>query len=153
MSGRARKRQRTGELARRSSREWVVRGAVALALLVCGYFGTVSSLANAIVRVDSARAYTLDSDNGVVLARYAEDAFARQPTKEAISRPAILAREALLADPTAAEALTVLGFQAQLRGEEERADALFSYSTALSRRELRPRIWAIEEAVGRGGHR
>ncbi|WP_145916815.1 hypothetical protein [Erythrobacter sp. QSSC1-22B] len=57
---------------------------------------------------------------------------------------------ALREDPTAVDALNVLGLQAQLRSETERAREIFQYSLLLTRRELRPQIWAIEEAVNRG---
>lgn len=88
--------------------------------------------------------------NGVILAAYAQDAFARAPTGNPHALPATLARRALIAEPTAADALTVLGFQAQLRGDIREADRIFKYSVALTRRELRPRLWAINRAVSRG---
>lgn len=143
-------RRKEGEFARRSGRDWAARGALALGLAVLGYIGTTSSFANVVAKIDPARAYAMAPDNGVIAANYAQDAFSRAPTSDPGSLPARLSRRALLADPTAAEALTVLGFQAQLRGDTEQADRIFSYSIALSRRELRPRIWAIEEAVTRG---
>lgn len=138
------------ELVSFPRRNWVARGALALGLLVLAYQGTVGSLANAVAKVDPARAAALAPDSGVVLARYAQDSFARAPSKDPQSLPARLARRALLADATAADALTVLGFQARLRGDKALADEVFGYSLALSRRELRPRLWAIEEAVEKG---
>ena len=150
MGRRRRKRGLKSEFARRSRREWSIRIGLAFGALVLGYFSTAHSLANVIAKVDPATAYAIAPGNGVIAAKYAQEAFTIAPTMEANSKPADLARRALLADPTAVEALTVLGFQAQLRGEVARADRIFSYSTALSRRELRPRIWAIEKAVDRG---
>lgn len=142
--------RRKSYLARRSGREWAARGALAVALAMLGYMGLSASLARALVKIDPARAYALVPGNGVIVADYAEDAFGRAPTADTKSLPAELSRRALLADPTATDALTVLGFQAQLRGDAEQRDRIFAYSVALSRRELRPRIWAIEEAVARG---
>ncbi len=137
-------------IARRSGREWAARGGMALGLAVLGYLGTATSLANVVAKVDPARAHAMAPDNGVIMAKYAQDAFSRAPTESSDSLPARLSRRALLADPTTADALTVLGFQAQFRGDTAQADRIFSYSVAISRRELRPRIWAIEEAVIRG---
>ena len=139
-----------GELASRSIRDWTARGSLALGLSVLAYLGTTSSLAHVITKVDPARAYALAPSNGVIIADYAQSAFTRTPTGETDSLPALLARQALRSDPTAIEALTVLGFQAQLRGDSAQTDQIFSYSIDLSRRELRPRMWAIEEAVTRG---
>lgn len=134
----------------RSSREWLQRGALALGLAILGYLGFVGSLAQVVAKADPASAHAMAPSDGVILAEFAQDAFTREMTSEPNSAPADLARRALLADPTATEALTVLGFQAQLRGETAKTDQIFLYSTALSRRELRPRVWAIEEAVERG---
>lgn len=150
MGRRKRKRGLKAENGRRSRREWSIRIGLAFGALGLGYFSTAHSLANVIAKGDPATAYAIAPGNGVIAGKYAQEAFTIAPAMEADSKPADLARRALLADPTAVEALTVLGFQAQLRGEAERADRIFSYSTTLSRRELRPRIWAIEKAVDRG---
>ena len=136
--------------ARRGNRRLIARGGLALGFAVLGYIGTATSLAHVVAKADPMRAHLMAPNNGVILAEYAQSSFTQRPAKESNSLPADLAREALLADPTAADALTVLGFQAQLRGNTEEADRIFSYSSAITRRELRPRLWAIEEAVGRG---
>mgnify|MGYP002628076577 CR=1 FL=1 len=146
----SRKRGRESSSAKRSSREWIARGGLALGFAVLGYVGTAGSLAQVVAKADPMRAHLMAPDNGVILADYAQTSFTRSPTKEANSQPANLARAALLADPTAADALTVLGFQAQLRNDTVQADRIFAYSTAISRRELRPRLWAIEESIARG---
>ena len=130
MGRRRRKRGLKSEIARRSRREWSIRIGLAFGALVLGYFSTAHSLASVIAKVDPGTAYAIAPGNGVIAAKYAQEAFTIAPTMEANSKPADLARRALLADPTAVEALTVLGFQAQLRGEVARADRIFSYSTA-----------------------
>ena len=146
----SRKRGRDSGSTKRSSRDWIARGGLALGLAVLGYFGTAGSLARVVAKADPMRAHLMAPDNGVILADYAQNSFTRSPSKEANSTPANLARKALLADPTATDALTVLGFQAQLREDTAQADRIFAYSTAISRRELRPRLWAIEESIARG---
>lgn len=118
--------------------------------MVLGFLGTMNSLSQAVAKADAETAYTLAPGDGAILAQLAEDVFSLSPDTAPNSRPARLANAALLADPTAVKALTILAFQAQLRGNVEQSDRLFSYSTRLSRRELRPRIWAIEDAVTRG---
>lgn len=156
MAGNARKtrgkrtRHLEGVFTHRPAQDWLGRVILALGLAVLGYMGVASSLAYFVVKVSPARAYALAPGNGVILAAYAEDAYSRAPTADPGSLPATLSRRALLADPTAVKALTVLGFQASLRGNTAETDRIFSYSIGLSRRELRPRVWAIEEAVDRG---
>lgn len=134
----------------RSNGEWAVRGLAALALAICGYHGTVDSLANVLVKADAERALLLSPGNGLILGKYAESAFSRQLTNESRSVPVTYARRALIKEPTSVEALTVLGFAAQLRADATQSDRILEYSSALSRRELRPRIWAIEKAASQG---
>ena len=150
MMRRRSKRPGPAGTASKQDRNWAARAAIALGLSVLGYFCMADSLAYALVGIDPMRAHALAPANGAILGSAAQEEFARRPVKDAGSLPANLARRALLADPTSAKALTVLGFQAQLRGDTAGAGRLFSYSNQLTRRELRPRMWAIEEAVSRG---
>lgn len=144
------KPSRPGALGKRPKKAWAVRGILALGALTLGYASISDTLANVVVKVDPKRAYLLDSGDGRIAAALAEQEFAATLESRPGSEPARLARQALRQDPTAVEALSVLGLQAQLRNEEALTDRLFSYAVALSRRELRPQIWAIEEAVMRG---
>jgi hypothetical protein len=121
-----------------------------LALGVAAYFSLTSSAANVLVKADPQLAHALAPRNGAVTAALAAQQFSERPSPDAKSPPARAADLAVLQDATAVEALTVLGFQAQLRGEEARSDQMFSLGAALSRRELRPQLWAVEEAVSRG---
>lgn len=136
--------------ARRSTAEWGIRGAAALAAAVLGFISVSGTLANVVERVDPVRAYGLPPGNGHITAASAEQTFTLNPEPDVDSEASQLARLALRQDPTAAAALSVLGLQAQLRGDLTRARELFAYSHRLSRRELRTQIWAIEEAVARG---
>lgn len=138
------------KLASRTNREWFGRSALAVGLLALGFLSTSSSIAHVVAKVDPAQANALAPGNGRILAKYAEDVFTRTLSTDPNSLSGNLARRALQADPTAVEALTVLGFQAELRGNTSASDRIFSYSVALSRRELRPQIWAIERAVTEG---
>ena len=144
------RRRRQNPFAKRTPVDWGARIALALGLAVGGYLGFTASAANVVVKVDPARAHLLAPSNGVITADYAQTLFTRHPTADNNARSVRLAREALRQDPTTVEALTVLGLQAQLRNDAARTDRIFSYSTLLSRRELRPKIWAIEDAVTRG---
>ena len=135
---------------RRQPRAWLVRGALAIAIAAAGFSGVTASLSEVAKRVDPSRAHQLDRDNGIVAAALAESAFVAQPDSSPVGDAARLARDALVAEPTAVNALTVLAFQAELRGDEAARDRIFRYATALSRRELKSQVWAIEEAVTRG---
>jgi hypothetical protein len=143
-------RRPRGSLAKRPTSEWAVRGGLTVAALLLAYASLADTLANVAVKLDPARAHRMAPDDGKITAALAEQRFTLKPEASAGSEPARLARLALAQDATAVGALSVLGLQAQLRGETDQARRLFAHSLALSRRELRPRIWAIEEAVSRG---
>jgi len=134
----------------RSPTEWAVRGVLAGLAAVLGAVSVSATVANVIVKVDAARAHRLSPFDGIITASLAQQQFAVEPQSAPGSPSARLARLALRQDATAVEALTVLGLQAQLRDQTEQARPLFAYSLRLSRRELQPRVWAIEEAVVRG---
>lgn len=133
-----------------STAEWGIRGAVSLVAALLGLTSVSSTLANVVAKVDPARAHDLAPSNGHITAAAAEQAFTLAPDAASESEAAKRAELALRQDATAVGALSVLGLQAQLRSEVERARELFGYSHRLSRRELRTQIWAIEEAVARG---
>jgi hypothetical protein len=135
---------------RRSRRNWFGRIALASGALTLGTWSLGDSFARVVESADPVQAMALARDNGVILAAAAQQEFSQAPSADENSRAVRLAKLALRRDPTAVEALTVLGLQAQLRNDTERTRALFEYSLQLSRRELRPQIWAIEEAVNRG---
>lgn len=120
-------------------------GALTLGILSVG-----GSFARVIETVDPSRAVVIAPNDAGILAAHAQQAFMLEPSKAEDSYSARLARMALRDDPTVVDALNVLGLQAQLRGETEKAREIFQYSLRLTRRELRPQIWAIEEAVNRG---
>lgn len=108
------------------------------------------TLARVVVGVDPDRAHALAPWNGVVTAKLAEREFRVSPSVGPNDRPHQLAERALRQDATAVGALNVIGMAAQARNDSAGAEAAFAHALVLSRRELVARIWAIEEAVGRG---
>ena len=136
--------------SRRSRREWVARGLLAVCSVALAGYSISETLANVLVKVDAGQAHALAIGNGTISGKYAERRFERTLDPHPDSLEANLAKLALLQDPTAVSALTVLGYQAQLRGDRAEANRVFDYSVSLSRRDLRPQLWAIEDAVGRG---
>lgn len=143
-------RKPKGSSLKRSRIEWGVRGALSVLALGIGCFSISDTLANVVIKLDPARAHSLAPGDGKITAELAEQQFLLRPISTLNSEPARLARLALRQDATAVDAFTVLGLQAQLRDETDRARRLFAQSLAMSRRELQPRLWAIEEAIERG---
>lgn len=142
--------RQNGAATQHSAARWGIRIGLAGLACVLAMTSITDTLANVLVKVNPALAHTLAPNDGVITAEYAKASFERSPGSGLDSEPARLARLALTQDATAVEALSVLGLQAQMRNEVGDARSIFRYSRELSRRELRPQIWAIEEAVMRG---
>lgn len=135
---------------RRSATEWGVRGALALAAAGLGTVSVTHSLAYMIRGSASARAHALAPWDGRITALLSEQLSGPDATPADRKRADELARLALRQDPTAVPAVATLGINAQVRGDTAAARRIFAYSEKLSRRDLRTRLWAIEDAVGRG---
>ncbi len=136
--------------ARRSSREWAVRGGLAAVLTATGYLATSFSVAQVAARVDPEFAYHLAPYDGRIAARIASAITDGEADPAERARADALAREALRRDPTAVAALSALGVDADVRGDRQGARRLFEQANRLSRRDLKAQLWGIEDAVGRG---
>lgn len=142
--------RRTGSegARRRSPLEWGIRVVLAVIAALLALPALSDAAARILAKTDAEQAHRLAPWDGQIAARLAEQRLTRSFGDAAGSTQ--LARAALRQDPTAVDAASVLGLQAQLAGDEEAADRLFAYAHALSRRERRAQLWAIEEAVNRG---
>lgn len=135
---------------RRSPIEWGVRGALAVVAAGFGYFSVAHSMAYMIRFSTPARAYALAPWDGRVTALLSEQLSGPGASAADRKRADELARLALRQDPTAVVAVATLGINAQTRGDTAGARRIFAYSEKLSRRDLRTRLWANEDAVVRG---
>lgn len=126
------------------------RLALGAVVLIVGFFSVGTTLANVVVKLDPAQAYRLSPADGRIAALLASARFTQGQDADPNGRLSSLAQNALFAEATATDALVVLAFQAQLRGETAKSDRLFEYSARLSRRELSPQLWGIEDAAERG---
>lgn len=126
------------------------RIALALAMAAAGMFAVADSFANATAPSSPALAHRVAPWNGRIAGEFAQRTFDARPSPDVRSQSAILARGALASEPTAVEALSVLALQALMRSDGKASNALFAHELKLSRRELPPRLWAIEAAAMRG---
>lgn len=136
-------------MPRRSPKEWAARIALALLALVLGYFAVTHSLAQVLRTKAPEQAYRLAPYDGRITAYLSAKMSGPGATTEERAEADRLARLALRQDPTAVAAVATLGINAQLRGDTEVARRYFEYSDKLSRRDLRTRLWFIEDAVAR----
>lgn len=142
--------RRGGILPRRAAGEWSVRVALALVAAAAGTWSVRQSFAYLERASAPESAHRLAPGDGRITALLsekmsnAEDASPAQ--RIAADR---LARLALQQDPTAVAAVATLGIDTQIRGDTARARRIFAYGQALSRRDRRIQLWAIEDAVAR----
>ena len=141
---------RSTSLPPRSPKEWALRGALAAAAAVAGYYSVAHTLAQVLVEDDPALAYRLAPWDGRITAALAASLAGPAATAAERQRSDELARLALQQDPTAVVAASTLGLNAQIRGDTAAARRLFTYAQKLSRRDLATQLWMIEDAVGRG---
>lgn len=141
--------QRSNHPLRRSPIEWSARIVLALTAAVLGYSAVVHSLAMVLRTVSPEQAHALAAWDGRITASLSEkfsELGAGAAQRAEANRLALLA---LRQDATAVAAVATLGLNAQARGDIESARRFFAYSDKLSRRDLRTRLWGIEDAVAR----
>lgn len=145
--------QRNHAKERRSLREWLLRGVTALAAGAVGVVGGLHSLAYGMRETFPERAHVLAPWDGRITALLSERASGPDATLAQRALADRLAISALAADPTAVSAVATLGINAEIQGNRAAGKRTFAYSQKLSRRDLRTRLWAIEDAVSRNNVR
>ncbi len=108
-----------------------------------------NSLAQVVAHTDPVMAHHLAPQDGRIAAQLALSLSGIDAKAADRNRADVLAREALLREPTALRAVSALGVNAEVRGDKRQARQLFDYSQKLSRRDLQAQLWAIEDAVSR----
>lgn len=128
----------------------VARLALAALALPIAFVSLADTIANVVVGANPSLAYRLAPWDGRARAAFAASQFLMKPTGDLGSDVSTNALQAIRQDPTALDALNVLGAQAQLRQRHAEAKAIFEHDLRLSQRELPARLWAIEEAAALG---
>ncbi len=141
---------RRGAGSRRPTRERAVRSMLAIAAAGLGAVSVSHSLAYTMRGAAVEPAHSLAPWDGRITALLSAKLSGPEASAVDRSRADSFARQALRQDPTAVVAVATLGIDAQIRGDTASARQIFSYSNMLSRRDLRTRLWAIEDAVERG---
>src|SRR4051812_41959266 len=145
----SRAQNREQRFERRGPLKFAVQVILALLAVALGCCSVAFSIAQAIWKNDSLLASRLAPFDGRITANLA--ASLSMPNVPAAERRRAdeLARKALRQDPTAVVAASMLGLNAQFRGDTAAARRLFGYAEGLSRRNLVTQLWGIEDAVGR----
>lgn len=129
--------------------EWICRGSLASLLTLLGATSVAATLGFVIKGTAPDIAHRLAPWDGRITAEMAWKRVAEHPSPQPDAKIDLIARQAVLQDPTAVIAIATLGIQRQLAGEQASARRLFAYSQRLSRRNLQTQLWAIEDAVAR----
>lgn len=124
---------------------------VAIALLMAGLAVLTLRITIANVAEDSHAPVALlwNGSDARAQARVANDLLQPDATSAELKRARTIALAAIERDPTMVPAIRALGLIADLRGDTDRARALFYHADALTKRDLPTQLWMIEDAVGR----
>lgn len=139
-----------GHRSRRPARERVVRPILASAAVLFGLLVISFAYAQVVAKGDISLAYRLAPYDARIAAEYASTLVQTKPTREERQRAESLARQALMKDATAVDAVTTLGLGADARQDAVARDKAFVFAQQLSRRDFTTQMWAIEHAVGSG---
>lgn len=134
----------------RPKSEWVIRGLLALFLVGVGILTVPRTLAFAMRSGNPALAHRLAPGDGRITAVLSSVMAGPGATSKERAEAGRLAQRAVRQDPTAVLAVSTLGLNAQVRGDNAGATRLFGYAEILSRRDLQSQIWAIENSVALG---
>jgi hypothetical protein len=140
---------RRSTLARRTIPDWGIRAVSAVVVAWLGYTSVTQSLAYSLRTSATKLAHDLSPRDGRITAALSIELLQLSATEADRKKAENLARKALQQDPTAVDAVTTLGLISQMRGDRQSAGGLLAYSNTLSRRDLRARLWMIEDAVAR----
>ena len=141
--------RRKSRLPSRTPKEWGIRAAIGAIALVLAYFAVTHSLAQVLRTKAPERAYAMAPYDGRITAYFSGEMSGPEATTEQRAKSDKLALLALQQDATAVAAVATLGLNAHIRGELASARRYFAYSNKISRRDLRTRLWLIEDAVAR----
>jgi hypothetical protein len=140
---------RDGSQNARSGREWVLRGVLALALLMLAGMSLARTAGVVFYKGNAELGHQLAPWDGRVTAFLARSLASSSASERQRARSDDLARRALRQEPTAIAATTALGINALTRNDTPEARVAFGYALSLSRRDLPTQLWAIEDAVAR----
>lgn len=139
-----------GYRSHRSARERMVRPILAGMAVLLGLFVISFAYAHVVAKRDISLAYRLAPYDSRIAAKYASTLVQSEPTAEKRQRAERLARQALVKDATAVDAVTAVGLGADARQDAAARDKAFAFAQQLSRRNFTTQMWAIEHAVGSG---
>jgi hypothetical protein len=132
----------------KSGREKLLRAGLAGLFLVAGYASVTHALGYTMRTVDIDAAQRVSPRDGRLLALLSEKRSAATASATERRESQWLARQALLAEPLSVPAVATLGINAAIANRPETASIL-AHSDRLSRRDLRTRLWMIEDAAAR----
>lgn len=89
-------------------------------------------------------------DHPLALSRKADELFAEKQDPATIARVEAMAKESLRGGALNPVAIRLLGYVADVRGDQKKARELMLLSHKVSRRDFGTQLWLIEDAVARG---
>jgi hypothetical protein len=142
MGRRAARRGQSGSI-----RDWTMRGCAAALAFALGYVSLTQSLGYVLGKGVPEKGFAIAPGDGRLGAMFAYKLWTERSGPTQRNKAVEIARDALINEPLAVQAVATLALDAELHGRSAEAKQLFAHSDDLSRRELMTRLWLIEEAV------
>ena len=89
-------------------------------------------------------------DHPLALSRKADELFAEKQDAATLAKVEAMAKQSLRGGALNPVAIRLLGYVADMRGDEKKARELMLLSQKVSRRDFGTQLWLIEDAVARG---
>ena len=114
------------------------------------YLSAIHAIANIAWQPNPDLALRFVPDHPLALSRKADELLAEKQDPKTLAKVEAMARQSLRGGALNPVAIRLLGYVADVRGDEKKARELMLLSHKVSRRDFGTQLWLIEDAVARG---
>jgi hypothetical protein len=150
MSKKRKSDPRLAVLTAKSSAYWAKLAAI---ISITGYLAWLSfihAVANISWQQNPDMALSFVPDHPLALSRKADELFSENQDARTLAKVEAMAKQSLKGGALNPVAIRLLGYVADVRGDQTKARELMLLSQKVSRRDLGTQLWLIEDAVARG---
>lgn len=132
---------------------WVKLVVISAVTICLAWLSFIHAVANVTWQQNPDIALRFVPDHPLALSRKADELFAEKQDPATLARVEAMAKESLRGGALNPVAIRLLGYVADVRGDEKRARELMLLSHKVSRRDFGTQLWLIEDAVARDDKR
>lgn len=132
---------------------WVKLIVISVLTIWLAWLSFVHAVANVTWQQNPDMALRFVPDHPLALSRKADELFAEKQDPATLAKVEAMAKESLRGGALNPVAIRLLGYVADVRGDEKKARELMLLSHKVSRRDFGTQLWLIEDAVARNDKR